>query len=113
MGERSALFRRECLSLVRHFHHLIDADRITLAGVDPRFFFRLEEIGMFIPLPFHMMSPGVREVGPYKRGEFLGSPPDLFFKCLVQRTDSLVDPVIVRGPFHVARELADKVGDHQ
>ena len=47
----------------------------------------------------------------FKRGESWGSPMDLGQKLLVQRTEGLVNPVIIRCSFHVYRKFASKVGE--
>ena len=47
----------------------------------------------------------------YKRAEFRGSVPDSGQERLVQRTDCLVDSIVIGGAFHVTRELTSKAGD--
>ena len=46
-----------------------------------------------------------------ERGEPWGSAVDLGKERLIQRTDGLVDPVVVRRSFHVCRELTSKARD--
>lgn len=48
-----------------------------------------------------------------KRGELLGSGADLVQERLVQRTDSLMDSVVIRSSLHIGRKLTSKVGDQQ
>ena len=49
----------------------------------------------------------------FERGELWSGVADIFQKRPVQRTNGLMDSVLIGGAFHVRRELASEVGDQQ
>ena len=82
---------------------MVYAYRIVVAGIDSRFFVRREERGVYVTLASSFLE----------REELWGGVANIFQKRSAQRTNGLMDSVLIGGAFHVRRELASEVGDQQ